>query len=314
MINFKNFKNTIPYILSLLLVAGMTTAAEISGETEIIFPEITALAVGYMVAEKRSWQVNSKRMLALIAVCAFAGVLTVRYIKIGIYPEIMIAFTLSQIIFMFSGTTFAPLISAIVLPVMLQTTSFVYPIAAVILTAFVIIFRKFIIKTSIRENEKYSPAMLNSKDDVINTIIRIMCVTVMDYAAFYFDTIYIIAPPLLVAFTEFSRSGNKARKKPIKTVLIITACAVIGAGSRYILTILLELPLTIAAVTAAAIMLLVFYCTKTYIPPAGAITVLSMIIPESTILTYPVQILAGSTVIMLLSRILFMKRQNKSHP
>jgi len=64
------WKKYLPDVITLILVTGMVAAAEILGEKEIIFPEITALAVGYMVSEKRSWMVNSLRMLVLITGCA----------------------------------------------------------------------------------------------------------------------------------------------------------------------------------------------------------------------------------------------------
>jgi hypothetical protein len=87
----KALKNALPYVLTLILVSIMTFVAEILGEGEIIFPEITALAIGYMVTQKQGWKVNDSRMIALIAICAVAGVLTVRYIKVGLYLEILIA-------------------------------------------------------------------------------------------------------------------------------------------------------------------------------------------------------------------------------
>lgn len=146
----KALKNTLPYVLTLILVGIMTFVAEILDEGEIVFPEITALAIGYMVTQKQGWKVNDSRMIALIAICAVAGVLTVRYIKVGLYLEILIAFVFAQILFMFSGTTFAPMISAIVLPVMMQTESFIYPIAAFLLTIAVVLFRRRIAVDSCR--------------------------------------------------------------------------------------------------------------------------------------------------------------------
>ena len=133
-------KEMIPYVCTVLLVALMTFSSEMLHEKEIIFPEITALTVGYMVAPKRSWKVNGRRMLLLITTCALAGVGIVRYSGLGVYSEIMIAFSLAQILFMYSGTTFAPFVSAIVLPVMLQTESLIYPAAAFVLTLLVILF------------------------------------------------------------------------------------------------------------------------------------------------------------------------------
>ena len=302
-LNFtKALKNALPYVLTLILVGIMTFVAEILGEGEIIFPEITALAIGYMVTQKQGWKVNDSRMIALIAICAVAGVLTVRYIKVGLYLEILIAFVFAQILFMLSGTTFAPMISAIVLPVMMQTESFIYPIAAFLLTIAVVLFRRFLLKVKIRDKEDFQSVNLHAKSDVIDTAVRTICVAVVGFFA--------ISPPLLVAFTEFSRPKNKARNKPVKTVLLITVCAFVGTVSRYVLNMTLGLPLTVAALTATTIMLVIVYCTKMYIPPAGALTILSMIIPSENVLLYPLQILVGTAVIMLISRLLFMKRQN----
>ena len=307
-LNFtKALKNALPYVLTLILVGIMTFVAEILGEGEIIFPEITALAIGYMVTQKQGWKVNDSRMIALIAICAVAGVLTVRYIKVGLYLEILIAFVFAQILFMFSGTTFAPMISAIVLPVMMQTESFIYPIAAFLLTIAVVLFRRFLLKVKIRDKEDFQSVNLHAKSD---TAVRTICVAVVGFFAILSGFKFAIAPPLLVAFTEFSRPKNKARNKPVKTVLLITVCAFVGAVSRYVLNMTLGLPLTVAALTATAIMLVIVYCTKMYIPPAGALTILSMIIPSESVLLYPLQILVGTAVIMLISRLLFMKRQN----
>lgn len=304
-------KNAIPYISTLLLVGLMVGIAELLNEKEIIFPEITALAVGYMVAQKRSWKVNGKRMLLLITICATVGVLIVRYSGLTLFPQMIIAFSFAQILFMFSGTTFAPFVSAIVLPVMMQTKSFIYPISAVVLTILVIGFHQLFLKMEIRQDEEYIPVMLNSKDDIIDTALRIVCVAIVGFVAIYFDFKFVIAPPLLVAFTEFSRPRNKVRNKPIKTVLVITGCALVGSLSRYIFTIKLDLPLTVSALIATLIMLLILTYTKMYMPPVGAITILSMIIPQSSVITYPLQIFVGSVVIILLSRVFFMWRQDK---
>lgn len=304
-------KNIIPYISTLLLVGIMVGIAELLNEKEIIFPEITALAVGYMVAQKRSWKVNGKRMLLLITICATVGVLIVRYSGLALFPQMIIAFSFAQILFMFSGTTFAPFVSAIVLPVMMQTKSFIYPISAVVLTILVIGFHQLFLKMKIREDEEYIPVMLNSKDDIIDTALRIVCVAIVGFLAIYFNYKFIIAPPLLVAFTEFSRPRNKVRNKPIKTVLVITGCALVGSLSRYLLTIKLELPLTVSALIATLIMLLILTYTKMYMPPVGAITILSMMIPEISVITFPLQIFVGSVVIILLSRVFFKWRQDK---
>ncbi|MBO6165916.1 MAG: hypothetical protein J6O17_06080 [Eubacterium sp.] len=304
-------KKLIPYICTIVIIIAMVLMADILDNKEIIFPEIAALAVGYMVAPKRSWKVNGKRMVILITGCAIMGVLIVRYAGLGRDLEVPIAFSIAQVIFMFSGTTFAPFVSAIVLPVMMRTTSIIYPIAAFLLTLLIVLFHNLFLKTGIRNDEEYVPVMLNSVDDIIDTVLRILCVSIVSYISFQVGLNFIVAPPLLVAFTEFSRPRNKTRNKPFRTISVITVCALMGSLCRWLICVKLSFPLVVGTSVAICFMLFIIHYTKMYMPPVGAIVMLSMIIPEETLMSYPIQIFIGSTVIIFLSRLLFMKRQDK---
>ena len=116
-----------------------------------------------------------------------------------------------------------------------------------------------------------------------------------------------MAPPLLVAFTEFSNPESRARQNPVRTVLIITGCALCGAAFRLGLCTFLGLPLTVAGILAVAAALAIMRLAGQYIPPAGALAVLPMIIPEKALLIYPAEIFAGSAVFMLMA-LCFRKR------
>ena len=301
----------IPDAVTVMFVTLMVAAAELSGEREIIFPEITALAIGYIVAEKRSWHVNSTRIVVLITLCAISGVLIVRSRFAGILPEILIAFAVCQLIFMYSGTTFAPFVSAVILPIMMQTESFVYPTAAFVLTLIIVALHTLFLKCGIRSDEDYVPKRLNSKTDYIDAVLRVISVGIVGAVAFMSGYRFVIAPPLLVAFTEFSRPGNKARNKPFKTIAVVTLCAVIGAVCRYFINISLGMPLAVAAAVAAVLLLAVIHKSRMFMPPAGAITILAMIIPETAVMTFPVQILCGVGSFMLLTHIIFKSRHEK---
>lgn len=71
--------------VSLAVVAIMVGSAEIFGEKEIIFPEITAVAMGALIAPVQSWNTSRIRLFAAIVSAAVAGVCIVRFI-----PEILI--------------------------------------------------------------------------------------------------------------------------------------------------------------------------------------------------------------------------------
>lgn len=296
-------------VMAIILVAVMVFASEYFGEREIIFPEMAALSVGYLVSKKRGWMVNDSRILGLITGCAVLGVLIVRYINIGDYLEVLMAFIISQIIFLYSGTTLAPFISAMVLPVVLQTTTWVYPISAFILTAVLILGHRLLLKLGIREDEEYTPVRLDSKEDKKDALIRVLILAVVGAAAYASGFKFAIAPPLLVAFAELSRPGNKAKKKPFKTIALLTLCALEGAVIRYVLVLKLGFSLTFAAAVIMLIALLIIHMFDMYMPPAGAIAILSILIPAEAVATFPLQVFAGVSIFVFCAGTIFSRRE-----
>lgn len=306
-----NFKKIISGILTVLVVAIMVGLSELLGEREIIFPEITAIAIGLLIAPKRSWQVSRIRILILISVCSVLGLIISLFVPLPLWLQMSIAFIICQIILIFSKTSFAPLISAAVLPVMLGTKSIIYPVAAITLTGLILLCNLLLEKLKIKENEPYIPQPLPHRKDYIDLVIRsltaIICITLAIKLNFYFA----VAPPVLVAFTEFTRQGCKAQRKPVKAVVMIFICALTGTVCRYILTVQLGLLLTFSAVTATVTMILILHLFRMYLPPAGALTILAMLIPEENLLLYPFEIFTGISVFMVLALLLFGKHSIK---
>ena len=52
----KKKENILPAVMMIGVIACMCAVSEILKDREIIFPEIAALALGYLCAPKRSWQ------------------------------------------------------------------------------------------------------------------------------------------------------------------------------------------------------------------------------------------------------------------
>ena len=301
----ENSKRYINYLLVCFVIGIMTAVSEILSEKEIIFPEIAALAVGALAAPKRSWQVSRTRMVILIAVCASLGVLIVRMINIEIWCQVIAAFSICQIIYLYSGTTFAPLISASALPVLLQTESWIYPISATILSALICVFQMVTEKAGLRTYESSTPVPGPDRHDIRDAVVRILCAGAAAAPALLADWRFCVAPPLLVTFTELSRQQSPARKKPIKVILLITLCAVSGAAARLILSVETGLPLTVSAAFASVIMIILLHKIHLYLPPAGAMAILPMLIQESQLALYPLQVFLGITILTAASLILF---------
>lgn len=294
----------------LILAAAMVGTAELLGEKEIIFPEITALTVGAIAAPKQSWRVSRVRMVLLIAICSVLGILIVRLIPLPKAINLAGAYLLCQVLYMFSGTSFAPMISAAALPVLMGTETIIYPVSAVMMTILTVLVQYILERRGLYEHEEFSPVPRPDSFGIISAAVRTVIAAVLAFPLIRFGLNFCIAPPLLVAFTEFSNPASGARKKPVKTVLIITACALSGALFRWSLCVLLGLPMTLAAVMSAAAALTIMKLAGQYIPPAGALGILPMIIPQEALLIYPLEIFAGASVFML-AALCFRKRETE---
>ena len=303
-------KKLIVHMLVLLIVVVMVGAAELLNENEIIFPEITAIAVGALIAPKMHWKTTRLRMLACIMLCAIAGVCIVLLVPGPSWFKITLAYGIAEVIFLCSGTSFAPMISAIALPVLLGTESPVYIIAAFLLTAFILCLHIMLEMTGIKEPAaKFKPVKVD-KQDWRDAVMRLIFVGIAAWLVLRSGNRYIIAPPLLVAFTEFSRRDSSARKIPVKAVSTIALCALAGSLCRYYIHLTWGLPLTLAAAAAALLMIFIMEHMKVYIPPAGALCILPMLLPAKMVVGYPVQIFIGATLFMILSLLMF---RSKSH-
>ena len=93
------------YIFGILMALIMVFIAELSGEKEIIFPEICALTIGAWVSEQQPWKTNKRRIFILMSAAALFGVLVVRYISFPLFFQVCLCFTFTGIILTLFKTT-----------------------------------------------------------------------------------------------------------------------------------------------------------------------------------------------------------------
>ena len=297
-------KNFINYILAVLVICLMIFLSEILKEKEIIFPELAALSVGCLILPGLPWVTDGKRIILYISISAISGVLIVLFMPGPLYLQMIVAYALSQGIFLISRTTFAPMISAIVLPVMLQTKSYIYILSAIGLTSLIVALRWVLVKRGRKFSLVYVAEDSLNKKNIKLALVRVLFVSILMLIFVPNDLKFMLAPPMLVAFTEFTRKGNKAIKAPVKAVVLISLCAVLGSVFRYLITVLANQPLTLSALFVACATFLLMRIMKMYLPPAAAMGVLALLIPGDKILVYPLQVFWGITVLMLLAKLI----------
>ncbi|WP_028043212.1 hypothetical protein [Candidatus Stoquefichus massiliensis] len=291
--------NLIPYILTLIMVCLMVGCSQLLNEPEIIFPEITALTIGAWLVPKQVWKTSPIKLVILIMIYAIIGVSMVRYLHISLTYKVMIAFLFCNIGLIISKTTFAPLISACILPILMGTESWIYPISATIMSVIIVLVQIVLQKKELCHAYHYVPVQFDYQHECILFIKRFIVVSVLGFLAIRLENRLLIAPPLIVAFFELSGNHKKLRSNAPKLYIFTVFMAFISAYLRYYFTIQNQISILFVVTIATVILLLCIYYFQIFFPPIGAITILPMIIQSELLPIYPFLIAIGFALLII---------------
>ncbi len=290
----------------------MVFVAEVSKQTEIIFPEICALIIGAWISEQQPWNTNKRRIFILMSVAAAFGVITVRYIHFPMILQVCSCFAFTGFILTLFKTNFVPIISACILPVYLQTKSWIYPVSVAVM-ALVIIFAQWLMeKSHMRPVNKFIPCEINIKFETIKWLKLLFVFSLIAIIPFEAHQIYFLAPPLIVMFTELSNPDSPAREKPYHIIGLMTFGAFIGCAIRLILNVYLNVHLFICTALACLILFITLDKLKIYFPPAGAILLIPMILDKTLLSNFPLEVFVGAAVLCFTALFLFKKESAKN--
>lgn len=300
------------YIFGIVMAFVMVFIAEESGQNEIIFPEICALTIGSWISEQQPWRTNKRRIFILTSLAGLFGVLTVRYIDIPIFFQVCLCFAFTGFILTLFKTNFIPIISACILPVYMHTKSWVYPISVCIMSLIIIIAQWLMEKFHFRPVNHFVPCEFDIKKQVLRWTKLLIVFGTIALIPFETHQIYFLAPPLIVMFTELSNPQSPARRRPMYIVGLMTFAALTGSAIRILLNIYMGCPLYICTALACIVLFAALYKLKMFFPPAGAILLVPMIIPQYLLLRLPVEVFIGASVLTLCALLLFRNEQTSA--
>ena len=296
------------YLFGIIMAFVMVFVAEISHETEIIFPEICALTIGAWVSEQQPWMTNKRRIFILMSLAALFGVLVVKFCTVPLIFQVCLCFGFTGFILTLFKTNFVPIISACILPVYLRTDSWIYPIS-VSFMALIIIFAQWLMeKYHFRPANNFVPCEFDIKTQVIKWSKLLMIFGLIALVPFKTHQIYFLAPPLIVMFTELSNPNSPAREKPFYIVGLMTFASFVGCSLRLLLNEYFGLPLFICTALACLILFFALDKLKIYFPPAGAILLIPMILDKSLLIRFPLEVFIGAVILSFCAIILFRKK------
>ncbi|WP_298842062.1 HPP family protein [Clostridium sp.] len=202
-----------------------------------------------------------------------------------------------------------PSLSAAILPIIIHTQSWLYPLSVCILTAIIASGKKIIDNyhnkksngISFVENTKDSGKVVFTKEEGIHWVKLLISILLVSAVALYLNWDYIITPPLIVAFVGLSKPGREVRTKGVLVLIILVSAAFLGVSWIYFIYYYLYWPIWVSSGLSMVCVLLMFHLFQFTLPPAAAIALLPTIIPVEGLWMYPVQILIGSTIFLLIN-------------
>jgi len=152
---------------------------------------------------------------------------------------------------------------------------------------------------------RFTPVPGPDRHDIRDAVVRILCAGAAAAPALFGGLAVLCGAAAACDIYRIIETAESGEKKPIKVILLITLCAVSGAAARLILSVEIGLPLTVSAAFASVIMIILLHKIHLYLPPAGAMAILPMLIQESQLALYPLQVFLGITILTAAALILF---------
>jgi hypothetical protein len=126
--------------------------------------------------------------------------------------------------------------------------------------------------------------------------------------------LFMIAPPLIVAFVELSRVDQPLRRSPGKVVLLLFLGAGSGALWFYLVTEVLHGPLWLFSGLALGTVFCLYRTFETSFPPVAALALLPALVPDVYFWKYPLHVLVGSAIFIFMGVFFFKEVVPESAP
>lgn len=310
-----NRPKLIRYTFALLMIGLMAGISDWLKEPEVLFPEMAALVLGLWVIDKKLWTVRRPMLVILMTICAIFGILIVRYSPFPMLINIAISFVFTSLCLSITRTTLIPITSAAMLPVLLGTDSWVYPLSVFIMCLLVVSGQWLLEKSRLRQTIVFEAKKGPYKHNPAHWMTLLCCLLLIAAVPVTIGRLYFIVPPLVVMFIEFSSSSAGFRNRPIQVYFVMVISATLGTVFQYYLHTLLGFPVMITVLLLFLCLFFLFEIVGKPFAPACAIALVPMIIPQENLLYYPVQVAIGSGIFLFAAMFFFLKcyRWKRTH-
>lgn len=294
-------KHFLLFAISIIVTMAMVGLAEVLNKEAIIFPEIAALCTGLIISPKKVWNSDRYTSWGLLCFSSLMGIIIVRYAQFPLFLQCIIALCVIVVVLMITKSTFFPAICAIMLPVLTHSGSLYYVASVCGFSAILFIIEALLVKHNLKDAYTIDKMHLN-KTRIAKYLLVVIAYSLLLTLALHFNEVYLIVPPLCVTFFEIA-TDEFSKKRPFDIWLILS----IAGGLGFLLSFMINsFGWSYFGCTLVIILVLyiVMFLTKLTFPPAGAICLLPLILPSDNIYRYPLEIMIGGAIVIILGYII----------
>ena len=281
-------------IATVLFLTAMASAAELLGQHEIVFPEAGALCVGLWLMPKAVWNVQGRQVPLLLTGAALIGWGLNLLLPVGFEIRFLVAFCMVVLTLRAVRCNMYPVVSAAMLPVLIGTTSWVYPVSVTVLSTVLAVGRKWLPQADRVEYHPYGLRRWLWLAAALALFVAIGFAARMMQPNPWGERLhYGMVPPLVVTMIEFANRRSGFRKHPWSIWGLIVVAAAVGTAAELGLHRMAGLPMALGVACSATVMLLLFMRYKPF-APALAVATVPMLLPDGILIWFPLLAAIGA--------------------
>lgn len=287
--------------------AVMFLLAQITGNDIFIFPEMFALLIGMVCADKIPWKTDGVHSVILMTISAIIGVCIVSLVLLPMYFQALIGLAAVGLVMILTDCSLMPCIAACLFPIYFKENSVIYLLFVTVMTFAVVRIRAFFVNRGAIESDTKFRYLPDFEFDLKVWLGIILIFAVLAPIPMFTGYALFLAPPVAVTLAEGSTKQLKGKR--VKIWFVITVAAVIGSLARYAAGDILQIPMFVAGFAAAITVLVEMRLMNLMFPPAGAVAILAFL-ADGNVFLYPPIISIGTAAVLALSGILNRKVGN----
>ena len=238
------------FVRGLAIVLGASLVVLISGligHREVIMPTFGALMTGGWMIQDNLWHYHRLNLLVSLSIAAVVGLIISKMVA-GFgewiaFPGLYLGFMLVAAILVIGRTQVYPCFGAMSLPIIIHTTSWIYPLSVFLMGVVIISVQYIFEKTGIRkplDEGEFPDLPLHRRERALYYLrvsmglIPILAVIIVSHFVFHLDVQMVLQAPLFVTYATFCNGHSAFIRYPVQTWFQLVLAALVGTGALFV--------------------------------------------------------------------------------